>query len=161
MGSRYLAHNGDGSAASAVILAGGGRGLQTALGPMRSGKSCSLSGYGPASRRRSSPAAGCKALFIGGARPRSAPSHCRPSCRLHVRSHARFALLKGVDTTLLRVPLSFQQQRLAYGLAFYEERYNSIAPALAAHIGFNVGGAIGGVLFVITYESPPDIFHHK
>jgi hypothetical protein len=30
--------------------------------------------------------------------------------------------------------------------------FNSLAPAVVAHIAFNVGGAVGGVIFVIAYR---------
>jgi membrane protease YdiL (CAAX protease family) len=60
-------------------------------------------------------------------------------------------LLRGIDRWTVAVIVVFAALlgRFAAGL---RQRYESLAPAIGAHIGFNVGGLLGGVVYTIGYR---------
>jgi membrane protease YdiL (CAAX protease family) len=58
---------------------------------------------------------------------------------------------KGVDAISASV-IVLAATALGLWAGLLRERSGSILPPLAAHIGFNVGGAFGGAAFVIVYR---------
>ena len=141
-----------GAAASAVILAGGGRGLQTALGPMRFWQVVLViwlwSSLSEEIFTRG---------WLQGALHRWRDTNVGAFALPALVSAAIFGAMhvslffKGVDA-LTAGTVVVSATALGLWAGVLRERYNSIAPAVAAHIGFNVGGATGGVLFVIAYR---------
>jgi membrane protease YdiL (CAAX protease family) len=141
-----------GAAASIMVLAGGGKGLQAALGQMHFWQVILVvwlwSSISEEIFTRG---------WLQGALHQWGDMKVGPFSLPALVSAAVFGAMhvslfwKGADTpTATTVVVLATALGLWAGLL--RERYSSIAPPLAAHIGFNVGGAIGGVLFVVTYR---------
>jgi membrane protease YdiL (CAAX protease family) len=60
-------------------------------------------------------------------------------------------LIRGIDhwTVAVIVVFAILLGRFAAGL---RQRYDSLVPAIGAHIGFNVGGLFGGILYTVGYR---------
>jgi membrane protease YdiL (CAAX protease family) len=143
---------GMGAAASTLILASGGKGLQAALGPMALWQAVLV-------------------IWIWSSL----------SEEIFTRGWLQGTLHPWRDTMLAGLPLPATVSGLVFGAMHFSlfargvdaisasvivlaatalglwagvlrERFGSILPPLAAHIGFNVGGALGGAAFVIAYR---------
>ncbi len=60
-------------------------------------------------------------------------------------------LIRGVDHWSVTV-IVVSAGVLGWFAASLRQRYESLVPAIGAHIGFNVGGVLGGVLYTIGYR---------
>jgi membrane protease YdiL (CAAX protease family) len=141
-----------GALASIVILSSGGSGLQAALGPMRFWQVVLViwiwSSLSEEIFTRS---------WLQGALHRwrevKVGRIAFPAAFSAIAFGAMHLSLfwKGVDTVTAASIVIFATA-LGLWAGVLRERYNSVSPALAAHVGFNIGGAVGGVLFVIAYR---------